>query len=142
MIVLVFLGTSCKKHEELSFCDFDFMIGKWDVSVVKKKENLSTHTIVEIDSFTYTYNFEINNTGFFNENEADSFIWAAECEPDIILISEPLRDQNHMDTGKFFSIHYIVTDGFKPNKIEMFSFSSELSNNEVISTNYFLTLTK
>ena len=36
MIVLVFLGTSCKKHEELSFCDFDFMIGKWDVSVVKK----------------------------------------------------------------------------------------------------------
>ena len=53
IIILVILGISCKKYEELSFCDFDFMIGKWDVSVVKKKENISTHTIVGQSPFNF-----------------------------------------------------------------------------------------
>ncbi|HZV70207.1 MAG TPA: hypothetical protein VFG10_11715 [Saprospiraceae bacterium] len=121
---LIFLGfVSCQKDEELSKARIFW--GTWEVAETKRifdNDLGMTDTLIYRD-FEIVFN-ELNK-GYFKESINQQFIWAAQDDPNILIISSVLNAFDPDNEPKFYS-----TKVYSINDIEMDQIM--LHNEEVI----------
>jgi len=139
--LIIFSFSGCETDDAITKCkEFNFT-GKWDVTAQKIEKNF---TLQKIDTSFASFYLTFNNShlGYFNSDSLNNFIWGTQCEPYILLISEPLNSNDTSDLKLYDATNYIILDASKSEKIILSYTRDHIQSADYIRTQIYWTLSK